>query len=534
MPDRVNILLVDDQPNNLIALEAMLADLDVTSVRAESGTEALRRLLDQDFAVILLDVQMPGLDGFETADLIRKREKSRHTPIIFVTALSRNESNVFQGYSVGAVDYLFKPIVPEILRSKVQVFVELFRKTRELKRQTAQLERLSRQNELILNSAADGVIGVDLQGQATAANPAAARMIGDSVASIRSRPVHHLLHPKGSCDPTTCELARALEGEPLEVTKEDEFVRRDGTPYPVEYSVTMMRANDALVGSVLTFRDVTERKAAAMAEEHERLYREAQAANQAKDDFLATLSHELRTPMTAILGWNEILDMGDLDDETRDEAIHAIRNSARAQAQLIDDMLDVSRIIMGKFDIDLRSESLPAIVEAAINTIHHQAEAKGVRLSSSIDYRDATVLADQTRLRQVLWNLLSNAVKFTDPGGEAKISLDWTDQHARITVADTGIGIDSEMLIHVFDRLVQTKDGKNLGGLGLGLAIARHIVELHGGTIDVDSEGRGRGTTFTVLLPLFGYPAQDGEEQEATEHKAEGRGQKAEVKPTSS
>jgi CheY-like chemotaxis protein len=214
MSDRVNILLVDDQPNNLIALEAMLADLDVNPVRAESGTEALRRLLDQDFAVILLDVQMPGLDGFETANLIRKREKSRHTPIIFVTALSRNESNVFQGYSVGAVDYLFKPIVPEILRSKVQVFVELFRKTRELKRQTAQLERLSRQNELILNSAADGVIGVDLEGLATAVNPAAARMIGDSVASIHSRPVHHLLHPKGSCDPTACELSRALEGEP--------------------------------------------------------------------------------------------------------------------------------------------------------------------------------------------------------------------------------------------------------------------------------------------------------------------------------
>jgi PAS domain S-box-containing protein len=527
MSDQVNILLVDDQPNNLIALEAMLADLDVNPVRAESGTEALRRLLDQDFAVILLDVQMPGLDGFETANLIRKREKSRHTPIIFVTALSRNESNVFQGYSVGAVDYLFKPIVPEILRSKVQVFVELFRKTRELTRQTAQLERLSRQNELILNSAADGVIGVDLQGEATAANPAAARMIGDSVASIRSRPVHQLLHPKGSCDPTVCELARALEGEALEMTKEDEFVRRDGTPYPVEYSVTMMRANDALVGSVLTFRDVSERKAAAMAEEHERLYREARAANQAKDDFLATLSHELRTPMTAILGWNEILDMGDLDNETRNEAIHSIRNSARAQAQLIDDMLDVSRIIMGKFDIDLRPESLPEIVEAAINTIHHQAEAKGVKLSSSIEYREATVLADQTRLRQVLWNLLSNAVKFTDPGGEAKIALGWTDHHARITVSDTGIGIDPEMLIHVFDRLVQTKDGKNLGGLGLGLAIARHIVELHGGTIDVESEGRGRGSTFTVLLPLFGESAEDGEErEEEARQKAEGRSQK--------
>src|SRR5512140_1280132 len=158
--EKANILRVDDQVNNLIALEAMLEDLGENLVRAESGTETLRRLLEQDFAVILLDVQMPGLDGFETARLIRERERSRQIPIIFVTALSRNESNMFRGYSIGAVDYLFKPIVPEVLRSKVSFFVELHRKNQELKQQAAELARMSQQNQLILNSAGDGVLGI--------------------------------------------------------------------------------------------------------------------------------------------------------------------------------------------------------------------------------------------------------------------------------------------------------------------------------------------------------------------------------------
>ena len=513
MAERAKVLLVDDQPNNLVALEAMLEDVDVECVRAESGTQALKRMLDHDFAVVLLDVQMPGLDGFETADLIRQRQKSRTTPIIFVTALSRNESNVFQGYSVGAVDYLFKPIVPEILKSKVQVFVELFRKNQKLERQTSELSRLSRQNELILNSAADGVIGVGLDGTVTFVNPAASRMIGRTAARLVGTELHGLLHPQGNEDAAArerCRLRAALCSEELGELRDDTFFRFDLTSFPVESTATPMVDDEGgHVGTVLTFRDVTERRAAAMAKENERRYREAEAASKAKDDFLATLSHELRTPMTALLGWNEVLALGDIDAETRKEAVEAIRSSANAQKQLIDDMLDVSRIIMGKFSIDLRPERLVDIIQGALDTIRHQAEEKHLELEIDIVPSPVQVLSDPTRLRQVFWNLLANAVKFSEPGGKVRVRITVDGGTARVAISDTGMGIDPETLPSIFDRLVQSDGGKVKGGLGLGLAIASHIIELHGGAIEARSEGAGRGAEFTVLLPVWNERASE-------------------------
>ncbi len=524
MNEPVKVLLVDDQPNNLVALEAMLEDVAVQCVRAESGTQALKRLLDHDFAVILLDVQMPDIDGFETANLIRQREKSRHTPIIFVTAMSRNETSLFKGYSVGAVDYLFKPIVPEILKSKVQVFVDLFRKNQKLERQTSELSRLSRQNELILNSAADGVIGVALDGTVTFVNPSASRMIGRTAGRLVGVDLHAMLHPAGTENLGArdhCRLHTALSGEPTRELRDDVFFRFDLTSFPAEYSATPMLDDEGEhVGTVLTFRDVTERRAAAMAKENERRYQEAEAASKAKDDFLATLSHELRTPMTAILGWNEVLSLDDIDAETRKEAVEAIRSSANAQKQLIDDMLDVSRIIMGKFSIDLKPKSLREVVQLALETIRHQAEEKQVGLEADLDATPIQVLSDPTRLRQVFWNLLTNALKFTEPGGKIAVRLTAEGRTARVSIVDTGSGIDPETLPHVFDRLVQSDGGKGKGGLGLGLAIASHIVELHGGAIEATSEGEGRGAEFRVLLPIWSEPAP---EDSAAESRSESR-----------
>ena len=506
--EKVNILLVDDQPNNLLALEAMLADLGENLVRAQSGVQALRKLLDHEFAVILLDVQMPELDGFETATLIRERDKSRHTPIIFVTALSRSETNVFKGYSLGAVDYLFKPIVPEILRSKVSVFVDLFRKNAEVRAKAADLARLSRQNELILNSAADGVVGSNLEGLSTFANISAANMLARSVDGMIGINIHELLHPsiagRYRCDLEHCGVRAALDGaQPVDI-RDDVFWRQDGSSFPVEYSATDMRSDDGrLLGSVLTFRDVTERRAAAMARENERLYREAQQANQAKDDFLATLSHELRTPMTAILGWLEILSYEDTDEETMHEGLATIRNSARAQAQLIDDMLDVSRIIMGKFRVEPKPEDLETIVTRAIEAIRPAAEEKKLRIEYHANDRHPRALADAQRLGQVVWNLLSNAIKFTSEGGSIDVDLSSDAQHVQLSVRDSGQGISAEFLPYVFERLNQAESAKSAGGLGLGLAIARHIVELHGGTIEAFSAGVDRGATFTVSLPVW-------------------------------
>ena len=339
--EKVNILLVDDQPANLLALESILGEMDQNLVRADSGTRALKELLDREFAVILLDVQMPDMDGFETATLIRKRDRSRDTPIIFLTAMERTETNVFRGYELGAVDYIFKPFHPEILRSKVNVFVQLFRAREVLKKRTAELARVSKQNELILNAAAEGVIGVNLDGVTTFANPAAARMFGRRADEVIAQDLHTLVHPLfpmvATCDPPRCTLNAVLHGDfEDDESSEANFFRKDGTSFPVEYSSSPMRDGDGkILGAVLTFRDVTDKRRAAAAAEAERKYREAEAQNRAKDNFLATLSHELRTPMTSILGWVQFLRMGGTSQEELESALETIESSAKLQARLI-------------------------------------------------------------------------------------------------------------------------------------------------------------------------------------------------------
>jgi len=515
--DQVKILLVDDQPANLLALEAMLEDLGVMMIRADSGMKALKALLDNEVAVILLDVQMPGMDGFETAHLIREREKSRYTPIIFVTALSRSDQNVFRGYSLGAVDYLFKPVVPEILRSKVLVFVDLFKKNLEIKQQTSELVRLSRQNELILDAAAEGVLGVDLRGRATFVNPAAVAMTRWPAEDVIGRDIHGLVHPSSSrrnCTSETCTVMQALTGGATQQAFEDEFWRADGTSFPVEFSANTMRDEEGeQQGAVFTFRDVTERLAAARASESERLYREAQAANKAKDDFLATLSHELRTPMTAILGWLQMLRLDDIDETTFSEGLDTIESNAKHQAHLIEDMLDVSRIIMGKFRVERQMTRVSAVILSAVETVRHLADAKGVTLNTEIEDQATPMLADANRLKQVVWNLLSNSIKFTEPGGSVDVDMRTVGESVRIQIRDTGAGIDREFLPHIFERLYQAEAGKIQGGLGLGLAIVRHIVQLHGGTIEADSDGPGKGSMFTVTLPIVWSPDAESDEE---------------------
>ena len=516
--DSVNILLVDDQPNNLLALESILGDMGQNLVRAESGKRALKHLLDRDFAVILLDVQMPEMDGFETATLIRQRDRSRHTPIIFLTALSRSETNVFRGYELGAVDYIFKPFHPEILRSKVNVFVELFRTNEALKKQAHELARLSRQNELILNAATEGVVGLDLDGHATSVNPAAARMMGRRVEEMMGKDVHTTIHPllPGviTCVSADCPLFNATRSTHQVEATEDIFFRHDGTTFPAEFSVAPMRDHDGTaVGAVLTFRDLSEKRAAALAAEAERRYREAEAQNRAKDNFLATLSHELRTPMTSILGWVQFLRTGGYSQDELEEALETIESSARLQARLIDDMLDVSRIVLGKFQVDLRPTKLSTIVETALTLARPVAQERNVKLSAAIDDAEAVVQADASRMQQVIGNVLSNAIKFTPAGKGVDLRLQRDDHNLRITVTDQGEGIEPAFLPHVFERLRQAESGSNRSGLGLGLAIARHIVDLHRGDIIAESDGIGHGSRFTVTLPIAEQTAPKQAEQ---------------------
>ena len=242
----------------------------------------------------------------------------------------------------------------------------------------------------------------------------------------------------------------------------------------------------------------------ALAADNARLYREAQDANRIKDEFLATLSHELRTPLNAIVGWAKLLQGGELDEATRVRAVATIDRNARAQTQLIEDILDVSRIVAGKLSLDVRAVDMAAVVEGAVDTVRHAAEAKGVRLVTDIARDGGPLEGDPDRLQQVAWNLVSNAIKFTPRGGTVRVRLRTVGEHAELAVQDDGIGIKAEFLPHVFERFRQADSSSTRphGGLGLGLAIVRHLVELHGGSVAVTSDGEGKGSTFTVRLPL--------------------------------
>jgi PAS domain S-box-containing protein len=250
----------------------------------------------------------------------------------------------------------------------------------------------------------------------------------------------------------------------------------------------------------------------ALAIDNARLYGDAQAARQSaeqanrlKDEFLATLSHELRTPLTSILGWSRMLTDGQLDAERTERALGSIERNARAQGRLIDDILDVSRIITGKLRLDVRPVDLAAVIEGAVESVRPAAEAKGIRLQRVLDTGPQVVSGDPERLQQVVWNLLSNAVKFTPKGGRVQVGLERVNSHVEIVVSDTGRGIAPDVLPHVFERFLQADSSTTRahGGLGLGLAIVRHLAELHGGTVRAESEGEGQGATFTVDLPLM-------------------------------
>ncbi|HJR06247.1 MAG TPA: ATP-binding protein [Pyrinomonadaceae bacterium] len=246
---------------------------------------------------------------------------------------------------------------------------------------------------------------------------------------------------------------------------------------------------------------------AAFAVDNARLYREAQEANRLKDEFLATLSHELRTPLTSILGWTNLLRSVKFDDLTSMRALETIERNARSQKQLIDDLLDASRIITGKLRLELEPTQLKSVVESACYAARPAAEAKGIEIQLALDPEANLVAGDAERLQQVVWNLLSNAVKFTPEGGRVEVSLKRTGTHAQISVRDTGQGIKTEFLPYVFERFRQADQSttRTHGGLGLGLAIVRHLVELHGGTVAAESEGIGAGATFKVMLPLLEY-----------------------------
>jgi PAS domain S-box-containing protein len=365
--------------------------------------------------------------------------------------------------------------------------------------------------KLVVGSVRDyAVFATDTAGRILGWNPGVLHLLGYEEQEWVGRHASVIFTPE---DRERGDDVREMETAAREGRTADErwHVRRDGTRFWADGLLMALRdADGALRGFAKILRDNTaaREQAERLLESERATRREAEEANRLKDEFLATLSHELRTPLTAILGWSRLLRGGGVGAEATERALESIERNAVAQRQLIDDILDVSRIISGKLRLDVRPVSVVSIIEAAVDAVRPAAEAKGVELSVEIGARTGALSADPARLQQVVWNLLSNAVKFTPAGGRVEVRAERSDDEVRIRVSDTGRGIAPDFLPYVFDRSRQADASttRQQGGLGLGLSIVRHLVELHGGAVVAESEGEGRGATFTVTLPAAARP----------------------------
>jgi len=382
--ERASILLVDDNPKNLLALEATLEPLGHRLVSVRSGDEALRCLLREEFALILMDVRMPDMDGFQTVALIKQRPSMVDIPIIFVSALAREAEDISQGYRYGAVDYLVKPFDPDLLRAKVSVLVALH----------VQAQRIARQREELVQQRME------------------------------------------------------------------------------------LRVQEAQ-------RTVAERE------------------SRMKDQFLAMISHELRNPLNAIIGWTELLGKFDFDEERVRRAMESIKRNAEAQKRLVDDLIDLSALVTGKFRLRRGLVDVAEVARSAVESARPAAEKKRIQVEPELQQVEP-VPGDAARIGQIVANLLSNAFKFVPEGGKVIVRVRRAGEHAQIDVADNGIGITAEDLPRVFERFWQANRPATTesAGLGLGLAIADQLARLHGGELVAKSGGPNQGATFSLRLPL--------------------------------
>ena len=419
----VSILLVDDDHRNLDALESVLASPDFRLIRAASAQQALVLLLEGEFAAIVLDIQMPEMSGIELANLVKQRKRTQHIPIIFLTAFHQDDKDLLQGYEIGAVDYLTKPINPQILRSKVGVFVELFRKTRAL-------------------AAANAALEFEVE-QRLSAEAALVKANNDLEVRVHAR---------------TADLSRAN----AELRSREEA----------------LRASEA----------------------------QALAASRAKDEFLAKLSHELRTPLNPVLLLaTEAAQNPLLSSDVRGD-FNTIARNVMLEARLIDDLLDLTRIAQGKLALEMQPINAHATLEDALQMVSEEMAEKKIVPKLQFSASQSVVIGDDVRLKQVFWNVIKNAAKFTPIAGEIIITTAQTNGHLLVSVNDTGIGMNAGELERVFKAFSQgdhsETDAHRFGGIGLGLAISRAIVELHAGSIHAVSAGRDRGTTVLIRLPL--------------------------------
>jgi signal transduction histidine kinase/DNA-binding response OmpR family regulator len=548
--DRSNILIVDDRLDKRVVFRTILEELDQNIITASSGEEALRWLLDNECAVILLDVNMPGMDGLETAELIRSRRKSAHTPIIFITAFA-DEMHTAKGYSLGAVDYILSPVVPNILRSKVKALVQLHRLNAELKKRAD--ERVSLAKEQAARTMAEdsqrrasflaeatqvmaSSLDVDtiMRGASGLVVPFLADFSSVVLASdegaVRARQTSSVagweqylgIHRAGfeAMLATQQELAIARVGHAgtprLAAAPLGDAI--DDTPageihaFPL---VTRGKVRGALmlalgpssrhlVGQDLSLADSLAGRAAS-ALDNCLLYEEIQNADRRKNEFLATLSHELRNPLAPMRAALHMLRVNPDVDPAKSRALLETMDRQVAQmTRLVEDLLDISRITRGVIELRRESVDVGTEIRNAIESCSGPLEAGRHELAIELPPEPASAFADRVRLQQILENLILNAVKYTEPGGRIQVAARRDGDDVLIQVRDNGIGIAPDKLAQIWDLFVQVDDSheRTRKGLGIGLALVKDLVKRHGGTVSASSDGLGKGSEFTVRLPL--------------------------------
>ncbi len=492
LPNQVatqKILVVDDNPASLYATTRILKAAGFAVIEAGTGGDALAAAEHQDIGLIVLDINLPDIDGLEVCRRLRARSQTAYLPVIHLTATFVSSNDMTQGLSAGGDSYLTHPVDPTVLIATVRALL-FARQADVLKRTTDARFRT------IFELASSGIALLDPGLVYQDVNPEFCRLAGRDRKDIIGKKCIDLIAPGHA------ELCGKLHEALRDGGRWEGMMpvaKPDGSVSEVEWRIVAENGHGMRIGIAT---NVTERERLLASERAART--EAERSNRMKDEFLATLSHELRNPLNAMLGWASVLRRKNVTPAMLEQGLDAIERNSRVQSHLIEDLLDFAGIRFGKMRIDVDAISPARAVAAAAEVVGTQAHGKGVAIHMHVRDPEAHVLADDSRLQQVVWNLLTNAIKFTPAGGRIDVFGHVDAGQYEIAVTDTGRGIDPEFVPQIFERFSQQESGtgKSFSGLGIGLTIVKHLVDIQQGTIDVQSEGAGKGSTFRVRLPL--------------------------------
>ena len=500
---RPRVLLADDNADMREYVRKLLCT-QYEVITVADGEAALAQAREHVPDLVLSDVMMPKLDGFGLLAQLRSDERTRCVPIVLVSARAGSESRV-EGLEAGADDYLIKPFTARELLARVKATLETARLRQEANRSRMEFEA-QRERATILERVTDAFYGLDRQWRFTYINQRCEEYLGKTRSDIIGKVIW---------DEFAMVRDTAFEEQYHKAMREQVAVHFEILS-PFSNRWVEVYAYPSLDGLSGNFRDITDRKELesrreALLESERAAREQAEQIGRLKDEFLATLSHELRTPLNSILGWAQLLRKQKIGEAQLKKGLDVIERNSRAQAQIIEDLLDMSRIISGKIRLDVKNINLASVIQAAIESFLPTVQAKDIQLQTVLDAFAVSITGDPNRLQQVIWNLLSNAIKFTPKGGSIRVSLHKVNAHVELMVSDTGLGIKPEFLPYVFDRFRQADSSstRSFGGLGLGLSIVKQLVELHGGTVQATSPGEGQGATFTIALPLARFDCND-------------------------